>query len=160
MQRKGRSEDTEMNEGKMGVQGGKGKMQNKGKTAMSLEESSPPPPLSPQHPDGPGYDETLLGVIGILEAVKHESNVAGWIRAGGLWGRGRPTAVEEERMGHGLQDAGSKLAKKRKGGGKGNDAGEDPEMWFEDGATMDYWAGRGRAALGVLGVDIGAGIER
>lgn len=30
-------------------------------------------------------DETLLAVIGVLDALKFESNVAGWIRAGGLW---------------------------------------------------------------------------
>jgi hypothetical protein len=32
------------------------------------------------------YDETLLAIIGILDAIKQESNVAGWIRTGGLWG--------------------------------------------------------------------------
>ncbi|KAF8585235.1 hypothetical protein K439DRAFT_1070149 [Ramaria rubella] len=33
----------------------------------------------------PQFDSTLVAVIGILEAIKHESNVAGWIRARGLW---------------------------------------------------------------------------
>ena len=28
------------------------------------------------------YDQSLLAVIGILDALKHESNVAGWIRSG------------------------------------------------------------------------------
>lgn len=31
------------------------------------------------------YDQTLLAMIGIFDAVKKESNVAGWVRAGGLW---------------------------------------------------------------------------
>ncbi|OCB88877.1 hypothetical protein A7U60_g3972 [Sanghuangporus baumii] len=31
------------------------------------------------------YDSALLAIIGILDAIKQESNVAGWIRAGGLW---------------------------------------------------------------------------
>ncbi|CAA7263834.1 unnamed protein product [Cyclocybe aegerita] len=30
------------------------------------------------------YDETLLAVVGVLDRIKHESNVAGWMRAGGL----------------------------------------------------------------------------
>ena len=30
------------------------------------------------------YDELLLAVIGILDALKHEGNVAGWMRSGGL----------------------------------------------------------------------------
>ncbi|KAG6336426.1 hypothetical protein ID866_2669 [Astraeus odoratus] len=32
------------------------------------------------------FDVTLLGVVGILDEIKRQSNVAGWIRAGGLWG--------------------------------------------------------------------------
>jgi hypothetical protein len=30
------------------------------------------------------YDETLLAVVGVLDHVKHEGNVAGWLRSGGL----------------------------------------------------------------------------
>jgi len=30
------------------------------------------------------YDETLLAVIGILDTLKHEGNVAGWMKSGGL----------------------------------------------------------------------------
>ena len=30
------------------------------------------------------YDELMLGVIGILDALKHQGNVAGWMRSGGL----------------------------------------------------------------------------
>ncbi|KAI6111804.1 hypothetical protein EDD16DRAFT_1485281 [Pisolithus croceorrhizus] len=33
-------------------------------------------------------DPTLLAVVGILDEIKRQSNVAGWIRAGGLWGKG------------------------------------------------------------------------
>jgi hypothetical protein len=36
------------------------------------------------HNIGGEYDETLLAVVGILDAVRTESNVAAWIRAGGL----------------------------------------------------------------------------
>lgn len=32
------------------------------------------------------FDETLLAIVGILDVVKYEDNVAGWIHAGGLWG--------------------------------------------------------------------------
>jgi hypothetical protein len=31
------------------------------------------------------YDPTLLAVIGILDEIKKQSSVAGWIRGGGLW---------------------------------------------------------------------------
>lgn len=32
------------------------------------------------------YDETLLAVVGILDVVKFQSNVASWVKANGLWG--------------------------------------------------------------------------
>ncbi|PPQ95423.1 hypothetical protein CVT26_008443 [Gymnopilus dilepis] len=38
---------------------------------------------TPEQPPGE-YDPTLLAVIGILDHLKHEDNVAGWMRAGGL----------------------------------------------------------------------------
>lgn len=31
------------------------------------------------------YDCTLLAAIGILEEMKYQTNVAGWLRSGGLW---------------------------------------------------------------------------
>ncbi|KAL6310255.1 hypothetical protein BKA93DRAFT_721428 [Sparassis latifolia] len=32
------------------------------------------------------FDETLLAVVGVLDEIKGQSNVAAWIRTGGLWG--------------------------------------------------------------------------
>ncbi|KAG5650143.1 hypothetical protein H0H81_000547 [Sphagnurus paluster] len=55
--------------------------------------ASPPDPPSPTTPSPdfdsgdeplPPFDLTLLAVIGVLEALKWEGNVAGWLRAGGL----------------------------------------------------------------------------
>lgn len=34
----------------------------------------------------PKYDETLLAIVGILSEVKHQSNVASWVKGNGLWG--------------------------------------------------------------------------
>lgn len=39
------------------------------------------------------YDETLIAVIGVLDEVKLQSNIAAWIRLGGLWGS--PTKPSE-----------------------------------------------------------------
>ncbi|RDX50716.1 hypothetical protein OH76DRAFT_1348325 [Lentinus brumalis] len=38
------------------------------------------------------YDETLLAVIGVLDEIKRQANVAAWIRSGGLWGTHDPPA--------------------------------------------------------------------
>ena len=39
------------------------------------------------------YDETLLAVIGILDEVRHQSNVASWVKANGLWGPDPPQSL-------------------------------------------------------------------
>ncbi|OSC96995.1 hypothetical protein PYCCODRAFT_1481601 [Trametes coccinea BRFM310] len=39
------------------------------------------------------YDETLLAVIGVLDEIKSQANVAAWIRSGGLWGPFGPPVV-------------------------------------------------------------------
>ncbi|KAI1789868.1 hypothetical protein LXA43DRAFT_544032 [Ganoderma leucocontextum] len=38
------------------------------------------------------YDETLLAVIGVLDEIKSQANVAAWIRAGSLWDSHDPPA--------------------------------------------------------------------
>lgn len=49
-------------------------------------------------PEEDEYDPTLLAVIGVLDAIKRQRNVAAWVRAGGLWGpAGRPTDMEPEK---------------------------------------------------------------
>jgi F0F1-type ATP synthase epsilon subunit len=50
----------------------------KKKAKASLEE--------PSHT----YDQTLLAVIGILDTIHTQSNVAGWIRSRGLWAGEQP----------------------------------------------------------------------
>ncbi|KIK78453.1 hypothetical protein PAXRUDRAFT_325246 [Paxillus rubicundulus Ve08.2h10] len=42
-------------------------------------------PASPDLAAKEPFDVTLLAVIGIIDAVKFQSNVAGWVRGGGLW---------------------------------------------------------------------------
>ncbi|KAI5116609.1 hypothetical protein M0805_004828 [Coniferiporia weirii] len=54
-------------------------------------DPEPKPELGPEHPK---LDETLLAVVGILDALRYESNVAGWVRAGGLWCGAAPPSVD------------------------------------------------------------------
>ncbi|KAG1903463.1 uncharacterized protein F5891DRAFT_1019573 [Suillus fuscotomentosus] len=59
-------------------------------TSTDVEKSSIPVPsaeradISSQSCAEP-YDPTILAVIGVLDEIKNQSSVAGWIRAGGLW---------------------------------------------------------------------------
>lgn len=56
------------------------------------------------------YDETLLAVVGILDEVKFQSNVASWVKASGLWGPYPPQnsvdidALTQVHLGKGSED--------------------------------------------------------
>lgn len=52
--------------------------------------------------DAGAFDPTLLAVVGVLDEVKRQRNVAAWIRAGGLWG-----AAGDEPVGGEENDSGS-----------------------------------------------------
>ncbi|RPD60739.1 hypothetical protein L227DRAFT_585891 [Lentinus tigrinus ALCF2SS1-6] len=44
------------------------------------------------------YDETLLAVMGVLDEIKTQENVAAWIRSGGLWGPHGPPASRSSKL--------------------------------------------------------------
>ena len=132
-----------------------------------------------------GYDSTLLAVIGILDEIKEQSNVAGWIRAGGLWG---PPSETRTRLPHSrpgspsigndaspvlvllaqtpTQDQDKDQPDNSTKTGIGADAapptdtdtGEREGMWFDHEPTQAYWVRRGRNALGELGIGVVHGI--
>jgi hypothetical protein len=136
------------------------------------EIKSSGPASSPQ--DEERYDETLLAVVGILDAIKGESNVAGWIRAGGLWGdgsHGRHDETSSDQHAGGRSHEGESAVEYV----PGNDAEESVQvaspppsstvvskspytMWFQRRETLEYWATRGRTALRNLGIEIEPGI--
>ncbi|KIL59655.1 hypothetical protein M378DRAFT_169051 [Amanita muscaria Koide BX008] len=133
------------------------------------------------------YDCTLLAVIGVLDAVKRESNVAAWVRKRGL----RRTIEEEERddmsqMANFKEkgeitdfdsDASTDCAtsppetEKDNGGSKrprrvsaGNSEGLSGNptkegLWFEDELTMSYWVERGIGSLKELHIEVDAGVK-
>jgi hypothetical protein len=134
------------------------------------------------------FDPTLLAVVGVMDAVKWESNVAAWIREGGLWGPFRRTAevpaphepdeARDDAMVETEAEAGAEAGQSAEGAGEtvlvpGNDAdplpsAETPQeatgdaaapMWFEDPEVVRYWADRGRQACAAIGVEVAHGIE-
>ncbi|KAF8641652.1 hypothetical protein AX16_009878 [Volvariella volvacea WC 439] len=48
------------------------------------------------------YDPTLLAVIGVLDAARSESNIAGWLKGGGLWKSTVPSIGAAAITGEGL----------------------------------------------------------
>ena len=135
--------------------GKKRKLKRKYRGSSEESESLPEQSSEPAAP-ADGYDQTLLAVIGVLEAVKDESNVAGWIRAGGLLGKPSDTSAEDASSAAGDDAEGSDVSK---AGSPAPEAEESPGMWFENPATLEYWVSRGRDAISALGIAPEAGIK-
>ncbi|KAF9494543.1 hypothetical protein BDN71DRAFT_1448731 [Pleurotus eryngii] len=115
-------------------------------------------------------DLTLLAVIGALDAIKWEGNVAGWVRSGGLSLKGadnaEPPRVEDSQFPSKSRSAGpapdprpsspppaspvevGHAAEERVAGG----------MWFEESPNVIAWATRGLIALKELGLEVVTGI--
>lgn len=81
-------------------------------------------------PSSSAFDSILLAIIGILDTVKHQDNVSGWLRSGGIVLCGAEGVTEH--------------------GGK--------ELWFNTAQTVDWWANKGRAALAKLNIKEVAGV--
>ncbi|KAI0086807.1 hypothetical protein BDY19DRAFT_894235 [Irpex rosettiformis] len=82
------------------------------------------------------YDETLLAVIGVLDEIKSQRNVAAWIRSGGLlrtYGTSRSSAnVTVDTV---------------------------ISMWFERPETVQSWVEKGKKALKALRIPVEHGID-
>lgn len=110
------------------------------------------------------YDVTLLAVIGILETLKLQSNVAGWIRGGGLW------ATQEKGEGGAFIETACGKTVPNTVVQTGNDASStsDPamtpekahlqKMWFDDSSVVAFWVVQGRRTLMELGIQIAHGM--
>lgn len=126
--------------------------------------------------DKKSYDETLLAVIGVLDEVKLQRNVAAWVRAGGMWG---PNTKAIDAVSETDTSAEQPQEKLDSSPPAGNDAlsSTDPQetakdredspsdtsapvMWFEHSPTVQFWAERGRKALEELRIRADHGIER
>ncbi|KAJ6482488.1 hypothetical protein C8R45DRAFT_904708 [Mycena sanguinolenta] len=95
------------------------------------------------------YDETLLAVVGILETIKSQPNVADWIKDGGLLAKEVKEAIAEQprplspdSLAH--QMVGLNLAQ---------------ELWFNSEVTVNHWVCRGMHALEALQIPVVAGIR-
>lgn len=93
--------------------------------------------VGPSTAEAEPYDAALLALIGILEVLRTESNVAGWMRNGGLQVPGSSAVSRDD-------DPSKVLA-----------SGDSPWVqWFSDPPTLAYWTRLGREACRRLGVRI------
>lgn len=138
-------------------------------TDPMVPELSPTDALSELAEKEP-YDSILLAVIGILETVKLQSNVAGWVRKGrllatqGRLGEGGASDVNVVKAEDGKTVSNTVVQ-------TGNDASStsDPamtpeqahlqtKMWFDDSSILAYWVAQGRRALIELGIPVAHGV--
>lgn len=91
------------------------------------------------------FDETLLAVIGVLDAVKDESNVSYWFRAGVL---ARPHQAAESSDAFTTTE--STLS---------NDLPSKLPPWYADPLLAKWWADKGREALQGLGISLEHGVK-
>jgi hypothetical protein len=134
-----------------------------------MENADSPSETKParfQSDDGGKFDQTLLAVIGVLDALRLESNVAGWIRHGKLWASSSKSSAEAT-LGvesSEVRDEHTTKKQKKRGASIELETGADGEgeaaMWFTDVPTMEHWAGKGKEALEALGIILNDGVER
>lgn len=136
---------------------------------------------------GGEYDEMLLAVVGILEEVKVQGNVAGWMRGGGLMlgeeGEGEvDSSAKKRRLSDGAEisdspgtppppsspspqplleeDASTSAITPSAFTGipMNKSDTEETSIWFEDQELVEWWADMGRVALDGLGIEVVSGV--
>ncbi|KAF8885178.1 hypothetical protein BD779DRAFT_694928 [Infundibulicybe gibba] len=143
------------------------------------------PPLLPEGvfaPNDQYYDSVLLAVIGILEAMKLESNVSGWMKSGGLL-QVPPTPDAARTSAEGSTNKRQRFSPGDilpsldvppppasssyipDSVGEGGES-EDPSthdsskpLWYENPTVFAYWISRGIGALDDLGIPIENGVK-
>lgn len=112
------------------------------------------------------YDSTLLAIVGVLDAVKEETNVAGWMRTGGLVDVPASSVPLKKRRNTGDQENGSTPPPSPGSSAEqqeetGVPMTEKPEggLWFDHPDAFAYWTERGRRALEELGIEVNHGVS-
>ncbi|KAF8452249.1 hypothetical protein L210DRAFT_3383593 [Boletus edulis BED1] len=146
----------------------KAKQKNQVEATTHSTDPMIPEPLSlAELAEKESYDVILLAVIGILETMKLQSNVAGWIRSGGLWAtqeRGEEGGSLDPELHSVAEIRGSKTVSNA-AVRAGNDASSTShpaasseqahpqgKLWFNDSSVVAFWVARGRRALMELGI--------
>ncbi|KAG8836497.1 hypothetical protein FRC18_011267 [Serendipita sp. 400] len=91
----------------------------------------------------PPYDEMILALVGVLEEMRLQIDVAEWLRQGGL--RQMASNRTQDEVDTDLVGRFAEMTT------------EDTSLpWFENGQVLKFWVTRGRQTLGHLGIPIRA----
>ncbi|KAK0446300.1 hypothetical protein EV421DRAFT_1890124 [Armillaria borealis] len=100
-----------------------------------------------------GYDQILLAVIGVLDTIKGESNVSGWMQQCGLW-NGQDRKLEDNSTSESPQPPDNQHVNPS----SPSPVADKDKLWFENEAVVSHWAKLGLDALAALGIPAEAGI--
>ncbi|KAJ7621320.1 hypothetical protein FB45DRAFT_928926 [Roridomyces roridus] len=120
--------------------------------AKKAADAPPPPPawvLSSER-----HDETLLAVIGILDALKPQPDVNDWIRRGGL----QPSPPSESES-TSASELASQMAGLSVSASGTPDSHQAQVLWFDSETIMGHWVARGLRALEALQIEVDAGVS-
>lgn len=105
-------------------------MHKETKTALEAVQAGVEPPTQP--------DQTLLAVIGVLETLRKESDIASWIRCGSLFNFASSCQSHPEPSA--AREPGPEVAK--------------PIFWWKQPDIMEFWIRAGQAALQKLEINV------
>jgi hypothetical protein len=106
------------------------------------------------------YDETLLAVIGILETLKTQQDVAHWIRAGELlagYNASDQTKDDTEQLPPSAESLVSQITALTLN--RNLNLPQAQELWFNNEGAVSHWVDRGLHALEALHIDVDVGIH-
>jgi hypothetical protein len=105
-------------------------MHKETKKALDAVQAGVVPPTQP--------DQTLLAVIGVLEILRKESDIASWMRCGSLFDLA--SSCESHTEPSAAREPGPEVAK--------------PTFWWKQPDAMEFWIRTGHAALQKLEINV------
>ncbi|KAJ7176771.1 hypothetical protein C8R46DRAFT_1077286 [Mycena filopes] len=151
-----RNHDLEVLRKRTGAKPPKNSKKQSSKSKKALPGVDLPPDETPPPAGflvGPTYDETLLAIVGILESVKPQADVADWVRGGGLLLKDSPDAAIVD-----TPSPPSPAALASKMLALNLTQAQEQELWFDREAVVHDWVGRGVHALEALRIPVVAGM--
>ena len=132
--------------------------------AVMLTVPTLDPPLSSPAPSSNPKDSMLIAVIGVLDALRLENDVAFWIQSGGLWGDIDGVALHTVANPHDnteqLVDQHQYESAEAVASGDSLVGDSRQPLWFEDPIVYAFWLERGKQTLSRLDIALEPYTER
>ncbi|KAF8515564.1 hypothetical protein JB92DRAFT_2788887 [Gautieria morchelliformis] len=107
------------------------------------------------------FDPTLIALVGVLDEIKEQTNVAGWIRADRLWSGYEPPRADCSSFELFADDKKDGIIETERGTpcGSSSDVASS-QVWFDHQPCFQYWVDRGKRVVKALGIKLDHGVVR